>query len=429
MSYDSTRVSEQLRVLEPEIANFIVRYNASSGPLVGIPRQTVFIFPGGMASRLVRAKKAFDPTGPPNQVFAYDELWLNVLTFLGEARNLKMKNVAPGDYRDKGNRIIVADGLTNLFGITPYIGFIQWCQLVKLDYFVFPWDWRRSISDIGDFFINRFLPHFQNLVINGCNGADPLGTFSLIGHSAGGMVVNWALRSSAPIMGGLHKAITVATPFYGYGGQLHRWFEGEKFLNGIFDVFKNDIIRTICSLPGCYAWQFLPHPVYLANQAALAADPNYPLLVYPSVDLATGAIADPYDPQTNGALGRYPSASASGFDLVELASGEALVTFLASSLASTQASKFWNIRADTTAGNTFHETTWDWVPPTDPTPITDVTLTDGDGTQPAWTTRHVDLDALPIPHVITIKSSLAAHATIMSEPQTILAMTGILALP
>jgi hypothetical protein len=430
MSYDSTRVSEQLRVLEPEINKFIVRYNASNGPLIGIPRQTVFIFPGGMASRLVRAKKAFDPTGPPNQVFAYDELWLNVFTLLGgEARNLKMTRVAAGDYRDKGNRIIVADGLTNLFGVTPYIGFIEWCQLVKLDYFVFPWDWRRSISDIGDFFIHRFLPHFQNLVINGCNGADPLDTFSLIGHSAGGMVVNWALRSGAPIMAGLRKAITVAAPFYGYGGQLHRWFEGEKFLNGIFDVFKKDIIKTICSLPGCYAWQFMPHPIYLANQAAFAADPNYPLPVYPSLDLTTNAIADPYDPQTNGALVRYPSASTSGFDAIELASAEALVTFLASHLTSAQADQFWNIRADTTTGNTLHETKWDWVPPTDPTPITDVTVTGGDGVQPGWTTRHVDLDALPVPHVINIKSSLAAHATIMSEPQTILAMTGILALP
>src|SRR5688572_29792811 len=84
MSYDSTRISEQLRVLEPEIYNFIVRYNASNGP-PGFPRQTVFIFPGGMASRLRRAKTAFQPAGPPNQVFAYDEVWLNPATFLGGA--------------------------------------------------------------------------------------------------------------------------------------------------------------------------------------------------------------------------------------------------------------------------------------------------------------------------------------------------------
>ena len=37
MSYDSTRISEQLRVLEPEIDNFIVRYNASNGPAGGGP--------------------------------------------------------------------------------------------------------------------------------------------------------------------------------------------------------------------------------------------------------------------------------------------------------------------------------------------------------------------------------------------------------
>jgi hypothetical protein len=430
MSYDSTRVSEQLRVLEPEIANFIVRYNASDGPLGGIPRQTVFVFPGGMASRLVRAKKAFDPAGPPNQVFAYNELWLNPITFLGgEARNLKMTKAAPGDYRDKGNRIIVADGLTNLFGITPYIGFTAWCQLVQLDYFVFPWDWRRSVYDIGNVFIRQFLPHFQNLVMDGCNGADPLARFSLIGHSAGGMLVNWALRSAAPIMAGLDKAITVAAPFYGYSGQLHRWFEGEPFLNGFFGEFKQGMIKAICSLPGCYAWQFMPHPTYLANQVGFAADPDYPLTSYPSLDFATGAIADPYDPQTNGAQGRYPSASASGFDLVELATAEALLTFLSSPLTSTQARKFWNLRGDTTAGDTFHETTWDWVPPSDPSPITDVTVIEGDGVQPAWTTRHLDLDALASSHVITIKSSLARHATMMSEPQTISAISGILAIP
>ena len=427
MSYDSNRIREQLRVLEPEINNFIVRYNASAGPLGGLlPRQTVFFFPGGMASRLVRARTKFNSFLPSNQVFAYDELWLTPLTFLGgKARDLKMKRVAPGDIRDKGEKIIVADAVINLFGVTPYSGFTSWCELLNFDYFVFPWDWRRRVSDVGDMFITDFLPHFQNLVMAGCNGADPLARFSLIGHSAGGMLANWALRSGDPIMAGLDKAITVATPFYGYSGQLHRWFEGERLLNGFSNEFKNDIIKMICTLPGCYALMFLPQAKYLAIQGALAADPNYPLLVYPSVDFATNVIADPYDPQTNGALVRYPS----GVDPIELATGEALVTFLTSSLTPAQAGKFWNIRGDTMLGDTRHETTWKWVPPTNPTPIKDVSLIAGDGTQPAWTTRHVDLDALVPSHVITIRSSLAEHLMMMNEPQTLLAITGILALP
>ena len=430
MSYNDIRISEQLRVLEPAINDFIVRYNASDGPAGGGDRQTVFLFPGGMASRLVRAKTACDPDGPPNQVFAYDEVWVNVLTFLGGARDLKMTKVDANDYRDKRNRIIVADGLVNLFGFTPYLGFTAWCALKGLDYFVFPCDWRRAAYDIGDLFISHFLPRFQQLVRDGCNNADPLERFTLIGHSCGGMIANWALRSEAPIMAGLDNVITVATPFYGYGGQPHRWFEGETYLNGIGGAYKKGIIRAICSFPGCYEWMFLPEETFLAEQAAFLADPDYPLAAYPSVDFTNPAvIADPYNPQTNGAKGRYPSTSSTGFDPVELAGAKALVMFLESPLSQEQASKFWNIRADKGAGRTRHETTWKWVPPTSPTPIRDVSLTSGDGVQPAWTARHVRLDELAAGHVINITSQWADHAFLMNLPVTLQEIAAILGVP
>jgi hypothetical protein len=427
MSYDSTRISEQLRVLEPEIFNFIVRYNFNtwSGPAGGGPRQTMFIFPGGMASRLMRAKTPYLP-GVADQVFDYDEAWVNPYTFLGDARHLKMTKDTSGTHRDKWNKIIVADGLINLFGVTPYVSFTLWCLLKKLDYFVFPWDWRRSVYDVGDVFITHFLRFFRDLVKAGCNNADPLQRFSLIGHSAGGMVVNWALRSGDGIMAGLDKAITVATPFYGYGGQLHRWFEGEKYLNGPGGWYKSGIIEAICSFPGCYAWMFLPEATYFANQGALNGDPNYPLAAYPSLDLAAGGNADPYNPQTSGAQHRYPSATSSGFDSVELASAQIVVDHLSSPLGA-KANQLWNIRGDTLAGNTHNTTKWKWVPPTDPSPIKDVDWTAGDGVQPGWTVRHVDLDALG--HVITINSPLAMHATLMSLPQTIAAIAGILGIP
>ena len=427
MSYDSNRISEQLRVLRPEISNFIVRYNASAGPAGGGPRQTVFLFPGGMASRLVRAKKPYQPG--PDQVFDYDDVWLTPTTFLGGARDLKMRRVAPGDYRDKWNRIIVSDGLVNLFGVTPYVSFTAWCAFKNLDYFVFPWDWRRSVHDVGTVFIDNFLPYFRNLVMQGCNNADPLARFSLIGHSAGGMVVNWALRSGAPIMAGLDKVITVATPFYGYGGQIHRWFEGEEILNGPFDIYRPGIIRAISSFPGCYAWMFLPEDLFRANKVAFAADPNFPLAAYPSVDFAGGGIVDPYNPQTNGALGRYPAFSASGFDFIELAAGEVVARFLSRPLSAAQANRFWNIRADTQVGNTLDTTRWKWVPPIWPCPIVDASVTAGDSVQPGWTARHIDLEGLAPGHVITIPNPAAEHATLINVAQTIGEIAGILGIP
>jgi len=243
------------------------------------------------------------------------------------------------------------------------------------------------------------------------------------------MVVNWALRSGAPILNTLDQVITVATPFYGYSEQLHRWFEGEELLNGL-GAFKSGIIKAICSFPGCYAWMFLPHPTFLAQQIALAADPDYPLLAYPSVDVTTpGMIVDPYNPPPSGPLRRYPTFSESGFDLVELASGAAVVTFLSSPLTQAQADRFWNIRADTGATNTLHETTWDVVPPLAPSPIQDASLTAGDGTQPAWTARHAELEALAPGHVISIKSPSADHAALMNLPNTLQAIAGILGIP
>jgi len=425
MSYDSTRISEQLRVLQPAIDDFIVRYNYNTlaGPPGAGLRQTVFVFPGGMASRLIRAKT---PYAAGVTVYNYDEAWVNAYTLLGDARHLKMTRVG-STYHDEWNRIIVADGLINLFGVTPYVLFTLWCTWKNLDYFVFPWDWRRGVWDVSDLFITHFLPFFQNRVKAGCNNADPLQRFSLIGHSAGGMVVNWALRSSDGALAKLDKVITVAAPFYGYGGQLHRWFEGEQYLNGIANMFRADIIRAICSFPGCYGWMFLSEATYLANQAAFNGDPNYPLMQYPSRDFGTVTNADPYNPQTNGALHRYPTATSSGFDDVELATAKVVVELLSSPLGAA-ASQMWNIRGDTQGGNTHNTTKWKWVPPTAPTPIKDADWTPGDTVQPAWTARHVDLDGLA-GHVITIKSPLAAHATLMDLPQTVAAIAGILGIP
>lgn len=219
----------------------------------------------------------------------------------------------------------------------------------------------------------------------------------------------------------------VVISFYGYSGQVHRWFEGEPYLNGFLDSYKNGIIRTLCSFPSCYTWQFLDHKTFLKNQAALAADPSYKLLTYPSLDKTTSTVADPYEPKTNGNLSRYPSASASGFDQTELKRGRSLARYLASPLAPVLAKKFVNIRGVTTASGTVGSSKWDWVPPTDPTPIADGASVPGDGTQPAWSARHVGV-ATAIPgSLITVTGGIdVEHMLIMNSPKTLGKLANVL---
>ena len=420
MSYNTTRDLEQLRMLDPSIDDFINRFNNSNGPVNGNPRQTVFLFPGGMASRLKRAKSPYVNGMPATQAFAYDTVWLDVWTFLGTVLDLQQVVIA-GERRDKDSRIIVADGAVSFLGCSPYDGFVALCAEVGIDCYVFGWDWRLAFDRIGAFFVKKFLPYFGQRVMNGCNGADALANFSLVGHSAGGMVVNWILRKHN--VAELRWAVTVATPFYGYGGQTHRWFEGEPLFNALG---TDNIIKVITSMPGNYPYQFLPTGVFMANQQALAADPNYPLAAYPSLDKTTGALADAYSPTTNGALHRYPDQSASGFDMQEVKRAKKLVTFLASGLDPQIAKKFVNVRGDTKNNDTLGSITWDWVPPTNPTPIGDASSVAGDGTQPGWTVRHVGLEAALPGNVVTVQGADVTHMLTMNSPTTNAALAKVL---
>jgi pimeloyl-ACP methyl ester carboxylesterase len=423
MSYDSTRDAEQLRILDPSIDDFIERYNDSDIPAGA--RQTIFFFPGGLASTLKRATTPYIDGGPVGQMFDYETVWLTFEDFLGGALDLRIHRVGR-KYRDLDDRIIVTDGTVRILGWTFYEGFVHWCETRGLDYYVFGWDWRRRLQDSGKFFYSKFLPYFQERVRDGCNDADPLSDFSLIGHSAGGMVVNWILRQSPDhsILDNLNKVITVATPFYGYASQVHRWFEGEPYLNGIGDVFKAGIIRVICSCPACYAWQFLDVPTFTNHQAEFLNDVQYPLINYPSTDEATGVPADPYHPLRNGDRRRYPSPRRTGFDHRELRSGRNLVSYLCSPLADSLAAKFFNIRGDTRNDDTVGSTTWYWVPPTDPSPIANDSSVPGDDTQPAWSARHLDLLALG--QVITVKGDGVSHMDIMNSRKTLNALRDLL---
>ena len=230
-----------------------------------------------------------------------------------------------------------------------YDGFIDWCANNNLDLFVFDWDWRRRLEDTVTFFIRRFLPFFRARVL-AAGLPDPLANFSLIGHSFGGMIANLILRGNDPIVSNLARVITVATPFYGYAGQVHRWFEGDSLVNGENDIFKAEIMEVIASLPALYTLHYLDESTYseTATQSGLALDPEFPMAVYPSMDATTVALrADPYNPKTNGRLVRYPTMT--GFDLAELDYARLQAQQLVAPMPAHLAEKFYNIRGVGTA--------------------------------------------------------------------------------
>jgi hypothetical protein len=437
VTYDANRDIEQLRLLTPAVDDFIAQcLNPPASPST-CKRQTMFFFPGGMASRLTRATQKFvDGTTVP-QVFQYDPIWVIPDTPLGGAATLAMHRDSAGTFRDKGDRIIIADAPLSLAGCTPHNGLITWCSDHNVDLFVFPYDWRRRLDETAAFFVRKFLPFFRKRVKDaGC--PDPLSRFALVGHSQGGMIANLILRGNDPILASMTHVITVGTPFYGYPGQVHRWYEGEPYLN-LFGLFKQLMMETIASLPGLYVLHFLDEVTYRnsTNQSGLTInDKEFPLPDYPSIDRTNANVrADPYNPQTNGALVRYPTLT--GFSRAELDYGRLQFQHLASSMDPALLQKFYNIRGVRTANDgttpvkdTAGSVTWDWIATNfdanDTTPIEDGADVPGDNTQPAWTARLVT----NADRVITVKAKdidhafLMNHTSVLAEIQKILCPEG-----
>jgi len=245
----------------------------------------------------------------------------------------------------------------------------------------------------------------------------------------GGMIVKLiSNRSNNPYVQLMKRAITVATPFYGYGGQLPRYFVGDPDLNHFYP--KRVVTRVISSLAAEYTVLFLDEDTYNRDGAALMADPNYPLLTYPSLDADTGTIADPYNPKTKAGKVRYPQNY--GFDLLALKSGKLLHQQVTAPLDPAINSKFFNFRGVRTDGSgavindTVNRQTWDWIAPdfdpdTDDSPITDY-LGPGDDTLPAWSTRLV---GTPGANVRDIKSNLE-HMFMMNNNQVLTELAGVI---
>jgi hypothetical protein len=400
-AYHERRNTEQLEVYRRDITTFISNYRRRTWA-GGAARQTLFFFPGGMACQLWRSRTKFKDSAPHAR-FEYDRLWLDLGTFLGNALKLGMQQDQDGLFRDQHEYIVIADGAVNLAGCTPHHGLIDWCNDNNVDLFVFNWDWRRRQKECADFFVRQFWPVFRQSMKD-ANIPEAAKNFSLLGHSFGGMIVKLILEGNdADVARKLKFAITAATPFYGYGEQSHRWFEGEELLNGDGKEIPKKLIPVICSMPGLYVLHYLDLETFRRDQAQLARD-DFPLRSYPSVDVATGAPFDPWHPQTGPDKRiRYPTHS--GFMLDELK--QALDVYKAIAKRN-EDPRFFNIRGVRLKGqaprsDTVGGISCDWIkapkspppkpPPYDPaeegSPIHNTSEAPGDNTQPAWTARLV----------------------------------------
>jgi hypothetical protein len=286
------------------------------------------------------------------------------------------------------------------------------------------------MDEASTFFVRKFLPYFQDRVKN-AGRPDPLERFALVGHSAGGMLANLILRTNDPILSTVTHVITVGTPFYGYAGHLHRWFEGVPQLN-VFDLFKQRMMDTVASLPGPYVYNFLDEQTFnnTAHQTASTVD-EFPLRAYPSMDAEVEDLrADPYNPQTKDDKVRYPMTT--GFSRDELEYAGKQFQQLASPMDPKLLTKFHNIRGvrmknGKPLDNTIGSIKWQWIAKNfdakDETPIANVkTLVPGDDTQPAYTARL----ATNMDRCFTAKATDIEHLCLMNRDSVLMKIQEIL---
>jgi hypothetical protein len=230
----------------------------------------------------------------------------------------------------------------------------------------------------------------------------------------------------------------VASPFYGHGGQVHRYFKGDPDLNWTLGPFTgaSQITEIVSTLAGGYVLQFLDGATYDTYQNDLRNDPEgYNLMSYPSMDATTAGLrADPYNPGP-GAGGKVRYISSCNFDFGALNYAQSVYQSVAAPLTNAMAAKFYNIRGvqfknGRAVNGTVVSQTWEMVPPNfdpdaDADPLTDIEGP-GDNTLPAWSTR---LLGLPPGHVITIKGANLEHMDLMNDSQVQNTIRGLLGVP
>jgi hypothetical protein len=428
MSYDDDVDAEYLSQLQGPINNFLIACNMA--PQSANPLPTLFFFPGGLGSKLNRATQH-------GQIVPGDfyTIWLDCSIAFGVASDLIMNGEE--DYQQY---YIVPDGCIDF--VASYDPFISWCQNNNLNMFVFGWDWRRTSERAADFFLNKFLVAVNDAVAAGNFSFNPLCNMWLIGHSFGGVVIKHILNQTAnTYVQNLKGAITVATSFYGYAGQLHRFFVGESDLNWTLPGGAAECTKIVSTLPGGYELLFLDGATYDANRAAFQHDPDgFNLMAYPSTDPNSDSRADPYypnpgQPSAPPTSGKVRYLANYGFEWNLLGGGLTASRLTSQPLDPAIAAKFWTIRYvrteddgvtplnDTAVGQTWPLVNWNYAPNPSTDPIKD-DMGPGDGTLPAWSTRLIGCT-----NVVTVRAPDIEHLDLMNEGVIQVELASLLGLP
>jgi len=415
-SYIQSLIQEQLKQLDGAIDTFLDGYR-DWGIARGDKQRTVIFFPGGLASELTRAHQPFDPTG--GTAYTYRQIWYDIGLIRGPdkaALRLAMRREADSEDYDEFKQFVVASGPMDNCFYRPYDGFVDWCRQNDLNLLIFSWDFRRKGEWVVDLFLDHFLDYVRSRAPGrGINPAvnDPLASVSLVGHSFGGMLVKWiANRHDHPLCQNMQLAVTVGTPFYGYGSQIHRMFEGDPDVGG--NYMKSELSKAIATMPGGYSLFYLDSQTYDDNRLALQNDLEYPLHEYPCLDATDFSRVDPYHPATRGVERRYHEF---GWDLAPyIADGFNQYKLMPKPLDDSIKQRFHCVRGVQTNGGpggpdhngTTGSVRWQWIrntfdPDSNPSPILDGPKEPGDGTIPAWSARLVTLNE---DHIHTIKGEV-----------------------
>jgi hypothetical protein len=400
MQYFETRQLEQLIILDRDIAAFARRYRK------GHP--TIIFCPGGLASQLLRTTETHREDGGWKP--RLKPTWVNIGLVVGTGRRLKME----GD-RDADNHVIVASGAVEFskrWG--PYSRLRQWCDYHEFNYFVFGWDWRRNICHSVALLHETIITMRRRIHL--IYSEDLIPNTILLAHCFGGLLVKLVLDAASDYVDSLRAAVTVSTPFYGYGGQLHRYFVGDTGLNRFYGAAE--MAKIISSFESLYSLLFIDQDTYRAQADLLG------LCTYPVLDAETGCPADPYNAVEHAHRFRYPTFKGGWFDTAKLHRARQIRQQIAAPLPDRVQAKFFNVAA--TCFPTPVSQIWDWIgvdfDPFGTSPVLDK-LGPGDDTIPAWSARlaSTDKDHSPLLGPISNHIFMMGHNEALESLQEIIA--------
>jgi len=379
-------------------------------------KETIIMLPGGLASQLERSKNKYNTT--PQNYEKYENVWIDLgIIFKKEAKKLEINDKG----RDKGDHIVIPNGPLESFAENPYDETKKYFRDNDFNYYSWGYDWRRPITESAEL-LKDFLSKFKQEVIKKFGkGRDPLPNTTILCHSMGGLVTKLFLNNvfnknttTKDVRKWMRRVITVATPFYGTGNHIHRYYRGQDPLNIIYG--KKNICKLAGTMPGAYILMFLDQDSYTAYKRDIIKPE---LLRFPTRDMKDpdNIEVDPYDLNS---MSYYPTWIKEDYISLSKNIRKKIIQDLPSSVIR----DVYHIRADGKTTNV--ELKWKNInrifnPKKDKLPLVG-TRGKGDGTVPFWSAR---LAITPDTQIYNTRIA-DNHSTLMEHIEVLRAVESII---